>query len=407
MKFNPFKPGAIVHPGMFSGRINELKSIDSYFYQTKNGNGTSFVIHGERGIGKSSLLYYTESIARGELESLSNNKYNFLVISLALEPSDTYKDVITKFAREFQRELNKNEQVKAGLKHVWDFISNWEILGVKYNKNKNDLEPSVMLEELCDKIISMLQNTKTLLDGLYIFIDEADKPYQNPQLGIFSKFIIERINRRGINNFGIGIIGLTSVIQQLKDSHESSVRLFNYLPLKQLERIESDYVIELGLKAANNKSQEEITIDDFAKNLLVNLSEGYPHFIQQYAYSAFEADTDNCITKEDVHTGLFSEHGALHQLGERYFDKMYFKEIYSEDYRKILKFMASHDDVFVTRQSILEKTALSPYTVQNAVSALVKKGIIIAEKGKKGSYKISSMSFKTWLVALTSNATDF
>lgn len=77
MKYNPFKSGSIVHPGMFAGRIDELKSIDNYFFQTKNGNGSSFIIHGERGIGKSSLLFLTELIARGEIISISDNKYSF------------------------------------------------------------------------------------------------------------------------------------------------------------------------------------------------------------------------------------------------------------------------------------------------------------------------------------------
>lgn len=80
-----------------------------------------------------------------------------------------------------------------------------------------------MLEEICDKIISVLQNVSKEFDGLYIFIDEADKPYQNPQLGNLSKYLTERINKRGVSRFGIGIIGLTSVIQQLKDSHESTI----------------------------------------------------------------------------------------------------------------------------------------------------------------------------------------
>jgi len=38
MKFNPFKPGAVVHPGMFAGRKYELQVIEKCLFQTKNGS---------------------------------------------------------------------------------------------------------------------------------------------------------------------------------------------------------------------------------------------------------------------------------------------------------------------------------------------------------------------------------
>ncbi len=55
-RYNPFRPGSIVTPGMFSGRYNELVAMERALFQTKNGNPLNFLIHGERGIGKSSVL---------------------------------------------------------------------------------------------------------------------------------------------------------------------------------------------------------------------------------------------------------------------------------------------------------------------------------------------------------------
>ena len=61
------------------------------------------------------------------------------------------------------------------------------------------------------------------------------------------------------------------------------------------------------------------TISDEALNLLAELSEGYPHFVQQFAYSAFEADNDDVIDVIDVLEGSYGESGAIAQLGEKYF----------------------------------------------------------------------------------------
>ena len=58
MKINPFKPNYPVQPGMFIGRIKEVERLESQLFQTKAGQPTNFLITGERGIGKSSLLLY-------------------------------------------------------------------------------------------------------------------------------------------------------------------------------------------------------------------------------------------------------------------------------------------------------------------------------------------------------------
>jgi hypothetical protein len=398
VKYNPFKPGSIVHPGMFAGRLTEINEIEKLFFQTKNGNLSSFVIHGERGIGKSSLLYYIDAVARGLIKSNDETVFNFMVISVSLEPHDTYKDVVYKIARQLEREIKKNEKIKTALKEVWDFITNWEVMGVKYQKVKEELDADVMLEELTEKLISILERTNDTLDGIYIFIDEADKPTANPNLGVLSKYMTERMHKRGIQNFGIGIIGISSVIEKIKESHESALRVFSYYNLEPLNPIERKVVIELGLDEAKEKNGKETTIDDEAKSIISGFSEGYPHFLQQYAHSAFETDKDDKIDKEDVIKGLIAENGALHQLGERYFGNMYFKEIYSEDYRKILQIMAAHNDEFISKKTIVAQTGLKEYTVQNAITACAKKGILTLKPGSRGMYKLISNSFKAWIL---------
>jgi len=70
MKFNPFRPNGIVPPGAFAGRYAELQCLEKVLHQTKNGNPEHFLITGERGIGKSSLLFYMQSIADGTISTL-------------------------------------------------------------------------------------------------------------------------------------------------------------------------------------------------------------------------------------------------------------------------------------------------------------------------------------------------
>jgi hypothetical protein len=64
-KYNPFRPDKMMPPGMFHGRVDELEFIDHCLLQTKKGNPQHFLIEGERGIGKSSLLLCEQFVAEG------------------------------------------------------------------------------------------------------------------------------------------------------------------------------------------------------------------------------------------------------------------------------------------------------------------------------------------------------
>ena len=103
MRYNPFKLGSVVHLGMFSGRKKEITLIEKCLFQTKHGNPQNFLIHGERGIGKSSLILYAKYLAEGILD----NKYNFIVVKIDLEPNYTFLDIIQRLISETEIKLNQ------------------------------------------------------------------------------------------------------------------------------------------------------------------------------------------------------------------------------------------------------------------------------------------------------------
>jgi hypothetical protein len=141
-------------------------------------------------------------------------------------------------------------------------------------------------------------------------------------------------------------------------------------------------------------------IDDEALQEIVRLSEGYPHFIQQFSYCAFEEDEDNSISLNDVNYGAFRSNGALDQLGKRYFSELYFDKIGSDDYRKVLNSMAEHLDAWVSRAKILETSGVKDTQVTNALKALRERGIILLNPEKPGEYRLPTKSFAVWIRAL-------
>ena len=164
-------------------------------------------------------------------------------------------------------------------------------------------------------------------DGVVILIDEADNASGELRLGVFLKLLVERIERYGCRRLMVGLAGMPSLRDVLRESHVSSLRLFDELPVGILSREEVSWVIDRALDAGNKLNAEQTTIDAAAKAALINYAEGYPHFIQQFGYSAFEADTNLIIDSLDVYKGAVGQQGAMEKIGDRYYRNDFYNKI--------------------------------------------------------------------------------
>lgn len=401
-RYNPFRPGSIVTPGMFCGRYNEFVGTEKALFQTKHGNPQHFLIHGERGIGKSSLLYSLDLVARNELSSFEDERFNFLTLTVELEPSTSYVDLVQKIGAELRRVVAVRKPALETAKATWDFLRRWEIMGVKYSGVEKELKPNELLDELTFTVDQTLRQFGTEIDGILILIDEADKPGAAANLGEFVKIFTERLTKRGCSRVCLGLAGLSTVLQQMRQSHESSPRIFQIFTLGPLSTNERLEVIDKGLAEASKKNGFEVTISGAAKALISELSEGYPHFLQQFAYCAFEVDTDNAIDVDDVNLGAIGEdRGAIEQLGLKYFHELYFDQIGSDEYRGVLRVMSEQFDGWVTKANIRHATGLKESTINNAITALKKRHIIIPKPGVAGVYRLPTKSFAVWIRAFS------
>ena len=104
-KINPFKPNSPVPPGMFIGRFSAIESLEQCLIQTKAGQPVNFMVTGERGIGKSSLLLYFAELACGHITYVDDTKFNFIVISTDIESETTQIGLMKKIKIGLERQL--------------------------------------------------------------------------------------------------------------------------------------------------------------------------------------------------------------------------------------------------------------------------------------------------------------
>src|SRR5687768_8833618 len=108
-KINPFRPNSPIHPGMFVGRVKELQRLESALVQTKAGSPSNFMITGERGIGKSSLLNYIKHVAEGAHTGIEDTRVSFLVIDTDIDGNTTQLGLIKKLELGLEHALGKTE----------------------------------------------------------------------------------------------------------------------------------------------------------------------------------------------------------------------------------------------------------------------------------------------------------
>lgn len=387
---------------MFTGRLPEVEAIERCLYQAKNGSPQHFLIQGERGIGKSSLLYFIDITASGKIKFVDGKYMHFISVPVDLGGCNTQVDIIRAIGRNLKAALSKQNEAREKAKSVIEWFLNWEVLGVRFHKENPEVDPQDLADELVDRIASLMKATEGYVDGLLFLIDEADQPPASAGLGQFLKLFTERLTRAGCNKVLVGMAGLPSIINKMKESHESSPRIFQTMLLEPLEIDERKSVVRSGLIESNKKNANQTTITADALTLIATLSEGYPHFIQQFSYSAFDSDTDDNIDVADVIAGAYDENGAIAQLGRKYFDEMYYGKISSEDYRRVLNAMANYSDAWVARKTLVAEAGVKETTLNNALNTLKAKNVIVADDARQGFYKLPTKSFAAWINAIRS-----
>src|SRR5262249_255315 len=153
--------------------------------QTKNGNPQHFLLQGERGIGKSSLLLCAHCVAEGRvLTQRTKQKLDYIIVSVSLVETDDHFSIIRKIMSSFRRELAKRNAFKAFVAGAWEWINRFEAGGIRYDRNAAKPEDSELLEHLKADFVKAASSLDGVADGILMLVDEADKPPAGGNLGL-------------------------------------------------------------------------------------------------------------------------------------------------------------------------------------------------------------------------------
>src|SRR5690606_20337060 len=121
-----------------------------------------FLVQGERGIGKSSLLLFIQALCgANEIPGLRDD-LRFLVVSIDLGGCQNQIDIIRKIGRGLKQALADHQAASENVKEFWNWLTNWEVLGVRYHKQDEPDDPEEIADEMVAQFTKFLRSSAGL-----------------------------------------------------------------------------------------------------------------------------------------------------------------------------------------------------------------------------------------------------
>ena len=278
---NPYDPQNPAKPDYFGGRKSVLKVVGERLAKaTLQKQSGGILIHGYRGVGKTSLINKIISLVDG---NESYNKGSIIVsrrLSRSTSDTELYQMITESIRQGVEDRKNLVEKARSS-------IGSAKILDVEFKFDKGWAEQSPYF-----KWISFVRNVSNI-DFILIAIDDAD--YLTPEALGELKTIVESPNNTPVI---LCVSGGVEFEERLVADYSPIARVFSgaSFNIGEFTLEETKEVLTKPLAGTETNWEEEGIIE------LQNLSKGYPYLVQCIA-SASYLDHDT-ITAERVRSKL-------------------------------------------------------------------------------------------------------
>ncbi|MBU3699398.1 MAG: ATP-binding protein [Candidatus Kapabacteria bacterium] len=301
---NPFAPGAGTRPYAMAGRDAILEEVRVSIGRVVLGRpAKNHALIGLRGVGKTVLLE--------EIRSRAENTGHIVVQIEAPEkkslPAALIPELRLALVR-FSRRESAKDLAQRGLRALAGFAS---AMKLKFSdvEVQFDIEPEVGLADIGDlehdlsvlleTIATAAQRTST---ALILLIDELQH-VPTSQLGP----LISALHRCAQRQLPIILIGagLPQLRGRIGNAKTYAERMIEFSELSVLNRTESIDAICIPLQS------EGVQIEADALELILDDTQGYPYFLQEWGKHAWNCAQQSPITRRDVEDARVIAHASL------------------------------------------------------------------------------------------------
>ena len=304
---NPFAPGAGSQPPELAGRDEIVATADVALQRILLGkHDRSQILLGLRGVGKTVLLNKIEELAEG---------HGHLTSFVEAPENETLENLLFPKLHQVVRKLSAIESAKHLAHHAMralrSFVSAFKI-SIEEVSLSVDPEPGVAdsgnLEfDLIDVFLKVGETAKAAGKAWTLLIDELQYLSERELSALI--VAIHRANQRQLPILFFGA-GLPQIAALSGDAKSYAERLFSYPPVGALEPPAANEAIHGPIEEAG----ERITNDALSE--IISRTQGYPYFLQEWGYQAWNIATKSPIDTDVVESASTA---ALKRLDAGFF----------------------------------------------------------------------------------------
>lgn len=372
-KINPYRPGAGLMPGYIAGREKDITNIEQIFDALiMNIPVQSVIFSGLRGVGKTVLI--------NKLESIAAEKKIFCK-HIEIEERNDFISQIAECSQAFLRKVSTIEKFKHLIQKPLDAIKS---LIISFNPNDNTFSVSMqerelytsgnLTQSLTEVFVSIGELGAKTGTPICFFIDEIQYMKQK-ELGALIA-ALHRANQLGYPIMIIGA-GLPKIYKMLSEEKSYSERLFMYKEIGSLTPDESQKAIEEPAKKFN------VRYSKAAVNEIIEITKGYPFFIQQLCQIVYNKMNDHLIDKELVDLSINDFFSIL--------DVGFFKTRYercSQSDKRFLFAMVKCGELPCTISNVAKNLHKNVNSISTIRAQLINKGIIYPIRYKELDFTV-------------------
>ncbi|MEZ6018171.1 MAG: ATP-binding protein [Planctomycetota bacterium] len=381
---NPFVTGSAVDPALFVGRSEQLDDLCGALDDAANGRPQKLVLNGERGTGKTSLLTYLRSVARGD-RRYSDLSFRFLVVDFDFGARTSQNGLLTMLMKKLDSQVGSVQGLRAAVKQAWKALHSFEVVGVRYERAELPAEIELIIDDLSSALVkaSLEVCGQSGPQGILITLDECDRATPELGLGELMRRVLERAERNGCRRIMTVFSGLPQVKSVLSESHKSTKR-YKEIVVGKMPEPELVDLLALYLRlGANENGAEEIRMTSDAEQQLILFSEGYPHFLQVFGQCAF----DHCAKSQmgekvwyfdanHVISGATVGRAALDTIGDVYYRDEF--DAFTSIERRVAEFVAEHQNELQPVAALRDALG-SDRSLDEALQCMLKAGTLVKD----------------------------
>jgi len=320
---NPFNPNSIVTPPLFAGRGDQVLHILKKLAQVREGMAASFVLQGDRGIGKTALAKLIMSTAEEKDPNLQNHR--FLTGYYVVEKDQTFESAL-QASLNLMTDKMPESVIKRLSQRLGTFFKNGKFTFGAFGANVgyDAISKEVKNMAIKDRAVSAFANIIAGLDeitepehkfdGVLVVIDEVHSLKDVDGAAQILRAIATTLDVNGQGKISFMVIGYADGIERFFAGDPSARRHFDVINLTVMPRNEAREILIKGFEKVG------LTFDKDALDRNIDVAGGYPHSIQIIGHQLVDVDQDDHIGEDDWKQALQM---AAVELARKDFLEMY------------------------------------------------------------------------------------